>query len=100
MAVVAIPLHPGAQARALLHHILANGDIVGRDNFGRTTIALAVDDWTLDQLLTFDAGSEDLEDADGEPDPDNEFDGGPYMVAPKPGRSGFNSLGDRARRNS
>lgn len=27
-------------------------------------IGLAVYDWTLDQLLTFDAGSEDLEDAD------------------------------------
>jgi hypothetical protein len=77
MAVVSLPLHPGAQARALLRHILANGDIVGRDTFGRTTIALAVDGWTLDQLLTFDAGSEDLEDADGEPDSDNEFDGAP-----------------------
>jgi hypothetical protein len=77
VAVVSLPLDPGAQARALLHHILANGDIVGRDTFGRTTIALAVDDWTLDQLLTFDAGSEYLEDADGEPDSDNEFDGAP-----------------------
>jgi hypothetical protein len=77
MTVVSIPLHPSAQARALLHHILANGDIVGRETFGRRTIALAVDDWTLDQLLTFDAGSEDLEDADGEPDSDDEFDGAP-----------------------
>jgi hypothetical protein len=34
-----------------------------------------VDPWTLDRLLTFDAGAEDLEDADGEPEPDHEMDG-------------------------
>jgi hypothetical protein len=75
MAVVSLPLHAGNRARALLHHTLANGDIVGRDTLGRTTIELVVDDWALDQLLTFDAGSEDLEDADSEPDADDEFDG-------------------------
>jgi hypothetical protein len=69
-----------------------------RDTFGRTTIALAVDDWTLDQLLTFDAGSEDLEDADGEPDSDNEFDGAPVSGRAKPGRNGFDPPCDRARR--
>ena len=34
-----------------------------------------VDRWTLDRLLTFDAGAEDLEDAEGEPEPDLQMDG-------------------------
>jgi hypothetical protein len=42
-------------------------------------ITFAVDDWLLERLLTFDAGSEDLEDnGDGEPDGDAEEDGPPY----------------------
>jgi hypothetical protein len=62
MPVTALPLDPGAQARALLHHLLAAGDIIGRDGTGRTVIQLAADDWLLERLLTFDAGLEDLED--------------------------------------
>ena len=38
-------------------------------------MTLAVDDWLLDRLMTFDAGSEDLEDnGDGEADDDPEED--------------------------
>ncbi|MDF2765672.1 MAG: hypothetical protein K0S81_2666 [Rhodospirillales bacterium] len=62
MPVTALPLDPGAQARALLHHLLEAGDIIGRDHTGRTVIQLAADDWLLDRLLTFDAGAEELED--------------------------------------
>ena len=62
MPVTALPLNPGAQARALLRHLLDAGDIVGRDEAGRTVIQLAADDWLLDQLMTFDAGAEDVED--------------------------------------
>ena len=51
------------------HHLLETGDIVGRDDAGRTVIQVAADDWLLEQLLTFDGGAEDLEDnADAEPD--------------------------------
>ena len=62
MPVPALPLDPGAQARALLHHLLEAGDIIGRDTAGRTVIQLAANDWLLHQLMTFDAGAEDLED--------------------------------------
>ena len=31
MPVTALPLDPGAQARALLHHLLETGDIIGRE---------------------------------------------------------------------
>ena len=63
MAVTPLPLDSGAQARALLHHLLEAGDIIGRDMTGRTVIQLAADDRLLDQLMTFDAGAEDLEDS-------------------------------------
>jgi hypothetical protein len=46
-----------------LHHLLENGHIIGRDAAGRTVIQLAADDWLLDQLMTFDSGSEDFEDS-------------------------------------
>jgi hypothetical protein len=62
MPVTALPVDSGAQARALLHHLLETGDIIGKDAAGRTVIQLAADDWLLGQLMTFDAGSEDLED--------------------------------------
>lgn len=48
----------------MLHHLLEAGDVIGRDQSGRTLIQLAVDDWTLEQLLIFDAGAEDLEEED------------------------------------
>ena len=44
MAIVPLPLPPGAEARALLHHLLEHGDIVGRDTAGQTIIQLVVDD--------------------------------------------------------
>ena len=69
MPVTALPLDPGAQARALLHHLLEAGDIIGRDAAGRAVIQLAADDWLLERLLTFDAASEDPEDgSDAEDD--------------------------------
>jgi hypothetical protein len=80
MSIAVLPLDPGAQARALLHHLLERGDIVGRDAAGRTVIQLAADDWLLEQLLSFDSRSEDLEDGgDAEPDDDAEPDG-PRML--------------------
>ena len=44
MAIVPLPLPPGAEARALLHHLLKHGDVLGSDSAGRTIISLAVDD--------------------------------------------------------
>jgi hypothetical protein len=76
MSVVPLRLDPGSQARTILHHILEHGDIAGCDAAGRTMITLAVDDWLLDHLLTFEGGAEYLEDGgDGEPDTDAEQDG-------------------------
>ena len=80
MAILPLPLSPGAEARALLHHILEHGDIVGRDTTGRAIIQLAVDDWVLDKLLGFDAEAAELEDADAEPEPDDEDDVSPVVV--------------------
>ena len=78
MSIVPLPLPPGAEARALLHHLLEHGDVVGRDPGGRTIIQLAVDDWVLDTLMGFDADAAELEDqGDDEPDADEEEDGHP-----------------------
>ena len=52
MAIVPLPLAPGAEARALLHHLLEQGHVVGRDSLGRTLIELAVDGWVLEKLMT------------------------------------------------
>lgn len=76
MSVTVLPLDPGAQARVLLHYLLDSGDIVGLDEAGRVVIQLAADDWVLEQLLTFDAAAEDLEESeDAEADDDAEPDG-------------------------
>ena len=81
MAIVPLPLPPAAEARALLHHLLEQGDILGKDTMGRTIIQLAVDDWALEKLLTFRADVADLEDADDdEPDADDEEDGPPVVI--------------------
>jgi hypothetical protein len=80
MAIVPLPLPPGAEARALLHHLLEHGDVVGRDAAGRMIIQLAVDDWTFDRLMAFDAAAAEFEDADGEPHADAEEDGPPIVV--------------------
>ena len=42
---------------------------------GRTIIQLALDDWTLEKLMTFDAESAELE-----PEPDGEEDGPPVLL--------------------
>ena len=81
MTIVPLPLAPGVEARVLLHHILEHGDIVGRDAAGRTIVQLAVDDWTLEKLMTVDADAPELEDGgDGEPDHDAEEDGPPLVL--------------------
>lgn len=81
MAIVPLPLAPGAEARALHHHLLEHGDIVGRDPVGRTIIQLAVDDRVLERLLTFDADAAELEDGgEAEPDADDEQDGPPVLL--------------------
>ena len=61
---------PATDARALLHCVLRDGDIVGTDDAGRTGLLLLLDPWTLDRLLAFDADAAELEDEDGEPEPD------------------------------
>src|SRR5690606_1472647 len=81
MAIVPRPLSPGAEARALLHHLLEHGDIVGMDGAGRTIIQLAADDWVLEKLMEFDADAADLEDGgDDEPDADGEEDRPPTVI--------------------
>jgi hypothetical protein len=81
MAIVPLPLPPGAEARALLHHLLEHGDIVGRDTVGRTILQLAVDDLVLEKLMTFGAEAADLEDGgDGEADDHAEGDCPPVVV--------------------
>ena len=78
MAIVQFPLPPGAEARLLLHHLLEHGDVVGKDDAGRTMILLAVYECVLEKLMTFEAEPADLEDGgDAEPEPDDEEDGPP-----------------------
>jgi hypothetical protein len=81
MAIVPLPLPPSAEVRALLHHLLEHGDVVGVDSTGRMIIELAVDGWVLEKLMTFGADATDLEDGgDDEPDADDEEDGPPVVV--------------------
>ena len=75
MAIVPLPLPPGVEARALLHHLLEHGDIVGRDAAGRTIVQLAVDDRVFETLMTFDAEAAELE-----PEADDEEDGPPVVL--------------------
>ena len=77
---------PGCgEPRALLHHLLEHGDIVGKDSARRMVIQVAVDDHALHMLISFDA--DDLEDqGNDEPDADDEEDGSPSwceLVLPK-----------------
>jgi hypothetical protein len=75
MASVPLPLPPGAEARALLHHLLEHGDVVDIDALGRIIIQLAVDDQVLETLMTFDAEAAELE-----PEPDHEENGPPFVL--------------------
>jgi hypothetical protein len=75
MSVIALPLSPDAHARALLHALLEASDVIGRDAAGRIVIQLAVGDWLLEQLLTFDGGAENLENGD-----DAEPNNGPVVL--------------------
>lgn len=49
------------RVRDTLRLILDTGDIVGRDEHGRTFIQLTVDELQLEELATFGAELEDLE---------------------------------------
>ena len=75
MSIVPLPLSPGAEARALLHHHMEHGDIVGRDAEGNAIIQLSVNDYVLETLMTFDADAAELE-----PEPDDEDDSPPVVV--------------------
>jgi hypothetical protein len=75
MAIVPLPLPPNTAARALLHHLLEHGDIVGRDTAGHTIIQLSVNDCILETLMTFDADAAELE-----PEPDDEDDSPPVLL--------------------
>ena len=81
MAIVPLPLPPHIEARALLHLLLEHGDVVGRDAVGQTVIQLALDDHTLETLLTFDADAAELGgQGDDEPDADAEADSAPVAA--------------------
>ena len=81
MSIVPLPLPPDAEARALLHHLLEYGDVVGEDATGRTIVQLALDHWVLDKLVTFDAEAAELEEeGDDEPDADAECKGPPLTL--------------------
>jgi hypothetical protein len=69
MAIVPLPLPPGVEARALLHHILEHADA------GRTFILLSVEGQALERLMTFDADAAELE-----PESDDEEDGPPLPL--------------------
>jgi hypothetical protein len=60
MAIIPLPLPPGAEAGALLRYLLEQGDIMGMDAVGRTIIQLAANDELLEKLITFDAEAAEL----------------------------------------
>jgi hypothetical protein len=55
--------------RTILTNVLATGDVVCRNPAGRIVLAVAIDDWLLDELAAFGTELEDLE-----PEPDKEDD--------------------------
>lgn len=69
----------GAFAKSVLHHLLQNGDVAGWDAAGRAILQLSIDDWLLEELCAFDSDAAELEDTDGEPEPDQEIDGPPVI---------------------
>jgi hypothetical protein len=56
--------------RIALNRMLETGDVVGRDQHGRTVIMVAVEDWMFDWLMAHGSEAEDLE-----PEPIEEEDG-------------------------
>jgi hypothetical protein len=50
-----------AMTHVALGRILETGDVIGRDESGRTVIAVAVEDWMCDWLMAHGADTEDLE---------------------------------------
>jgi hypothetical protein len=58
-----------ARMRAVLSGILATGDVLDRDEFDRTIVAVAVENWHSDELAVFGTELEDLE-----PEPNEEDD--------------------------
>jgi hypothetical protein len=55
--------------RAILANLLATGDVLGRDQAGRIVLAVAVEEWLIDELAAFGTELEDRE-----PEPDEEDD--------------------------
>jgi hypothetical protein len=56
--------------RAVLAQIVRTGDVLGRAGPGRTILAVAVDDWVIDELAALQAEGEDGEaEADEDDDP-------------------------------
>jgi hypothetical protein len=70
--------------RSILAQILATGDVLGRDEVGRTVLAVAVEDWLFDELAALDADLADLEpEPDEEDDPPEAAEGAPlYLGSP------------------
>lgn len=54
---------PGV-AKAVLANILAHGDVLGRDEEGRTVLAVAVEDWLFDHLAALGVEDEDRDEAE------------------------------------
>ena len=69
--------------RSILAQILETGDVLGRDEAGRTVLAVAVDDWLFDALGALDA---DLEDLEPEPLEDDDGDSTGTGTIPRSGR--------------
>ena len=69
--------------RSILAQILGTGDVLGRDEAGRTVLAVAVEDWLFDELAAPDAALEDPEPELDEEDDPPEDEGAPlYLGGP------------------
>jgi hypothetical protein len=65
MSIVPLPLPAHVEARALLHLLVEHGNVVACDSASRTVIQLALDDHTLDRLMSFEADAAEFEDQGG-----------------------------------
>jgi len=69
MAILSLPLPPAVDARALLHHLLEHGDIIGSDHCGPEYHPAGGGRLGAGEALAFDADAAELEDGgDDEPD--------------------------------